>query len=76
MLAGGELQPDEAQGIQDKQNKNKLLLAAIRLAALDVGHCSDVPDTDFGPIGGKAERLPPSLLNPNLKRWVAIRCEH
>lgn len=66
MLAGGELLPDEVVGFTSKDINIKyksLQLAAVRTAALDLGHCSDMPETDFESLGGKKERLPPSLLH-------------
>ena len=69
MFPGGELLSDEVAGFasKDKIIKYKALqLAAVRCAALDVGHCADMPETDFASLGGKKERLPPSLL-PSLQ---------
>ena len=63
MLAGGEMLQEEMQGFKDKNTKNKTLqLAAVRTAALDLGHSAEMPETDFQSIGGKKERLPPSML--------------
>ena len=63
MLAGGEMLPEEMQGFKDKNTRNKTLqLAAVRAAALDLGHSAEMPETDFQSIGGKKERLPPSML--------------
>ena len=72
MLCGGELMQEEMPGFKDKEAKNKtLLLAALRVAAVDAGHCADMPETDFAAIGGKKERLPPSLMAN--KRLVEAR---
>jgi len=72
VLCGGELMQEEMPGFKDKEAKNKtLLLAALRVAAVDAGHCADMPETDFAAIGGKKERLPPSLMAN--KRLVEAR---
>lgn len=66
VLCGGEMLQEEMTGfISNKDIKHKtLMLAALRVAALDAGHCADMPETDFAAIGGvKKERLPPGLMN-------------
>lgn len=70
MLAGGEMLQEEILGLKEKTTKNKTLqLAAVRATALDLGHSADMPETDFQSIGGKKERLPPSML-----KMTQIRC--
>jgi hypothetical protein len=67
VLCGGEMLQEEMTGFnsKDKDIKHKtLMLAALRVAALDAGHCADMPETDFAAIGGaKKERLPPGLMS-------------
>ena len=67
VLCGGEMLQEEMAGFhsKDKDIKHKtLMLAALRVAALDAGHCADMPETDFAAIGGaKKERLPPGLMS-------------
>jgi len=65
VLIGGEMIQEEMPGLKDKDKNSRhktLLLAAVRVAASDVGHCAEMPETDFQSIGGKKERLPPSML--------------